>query len=510
MNALRRWSSALAIALAAAACVPAAPTAPLAAPTQTPVGPAVPSGSAPAPQVQWTPTPDEPFRQQPPAPSTESPWTAPIPEQSTLSNGMKLLVVSRPKLPITVIYLATRRGSDTEPLPGLGSFTGEMLSQGTKSRPALQLSDELENLGAEHQSWMDWDSGNLWVKVLSQHFDKALELMADMLQHPAFDKPEVERLRSQRLAAISQQADVPDVILRNSVARVTFKGHPYGQPLVGTKESVAKITPELIRSFYEARFTPDQMIAVVVGDVTPQVASERLEKAFGGWKTKARPAAPVPTPPAVRREIVLIDRPEAAQANIALAGPGVPRITKDFDAILVANTILGGMFSSRLNMNLREKHAWTYGARSSFDMRHGAGPFSAGAAVDTPNAVAAIREMLVELDQFSKGQVTDDELSLARGTLIKSLPGRFESNGSTAGSIASLGIWGLPLDEYRTRPERLQKVTASDVQKVASIYFDPKKLRIIVVGDRSKLEEDLKALKFGPIVHLDAEGKPVR
>jgi len=492
MKSITAWLCAACVALGAS-CVPPAPSPPPASPARlAPV--AVPTASATAPATEWTPTPDDPFRQQPPSPGAESPWSAPIPEQSTLSNGMTLLVVPRPKLPITVIYLSTRRGADTEPLSGLGSFAGEMLSQGTTNRTALQLSDELENLGAEHQSWMDWDSGNLWVKVLAQHFDKA----------------EVERLRSQRLAAISQQADVPEIILRNSIARATYRGHPYGQSQLGTAESVAKITPEMIRSYHAARFTPDQMIAVVVGDVTRQTAADRLEKAFAGWKPKTRAAPAVPAPPAVRREIILVDRPDAPQANIALAGVGVARTTRDFDALLVANTILGGMFSSRLNMNLREKHAWTYGARSNFDMRHGAGPFTAGAAVDTPNAVAAIREILGEFDRFSKGQVTDDELTLAKGTLIKSLPGRFESNGSTAGSIAWLGIYGLSLDEYRTRPDRVQKVTAADVQKMARAYFDPGKMRIIVVGDRKKLENDLKDLKFGPILHLDAEGKPVR
>jgi predicted Zn-dependent peptidase len=356
---------------------------------------------------------------------------------------------------------------------------------------------------------VDWDSGNLWVKVLSQHFDKALELMADMLANPAFEAAELERLRSQRLAAIAQQSDRPDVILRNTIARVTYRGHPYGESLLGTAASVAKYTPKTIRAFHDARFTPDQMIAVVVGDVAVPSATERLEKAFGSWKKKARPLPRQPAPPAPRREIVLVDRPEAPQANIALAGVGVPRTTQDFDAILMANTILGGMFSSRLNLNLRERHGWTYGARTSFDMRHGPGPFSASAAVDTPNAAAAIREMLEEFRRFGEGKVTDEELSLARGTLIKSLPGRFESNGATAASIAVLGIYGLPLDEFRTRPQRLQKISAADVQAVARKYLDSSKMRIIVVGDRARLEEDLKKLDFGPVVVVDATGKPV-
>jgi len=509
MTRLTRWLVAASIAVSAlAACHPTPPT-PMPTPPQKPLPTPLPGPTTSA-EVGWAPSPDAPFRQTPPAGGTEAAWEAPVPEQATLSNGMKVLVLTRQKLPITVVQISSLRGADLQPMPGVGSFMGEMLDEGTKTRSALQLSDEFENIGAEHASWMEWDSGGVYVKSLSQHFDHALELLAEMVQNPKFDKADIDRVRSQRLASIAQQADVPHVILNNTIVRVTYGKHPYGEALIGTADTVKKIDEKALKAYHAARFSPSSAMVIVVGDVTKADAVAKLEKAFGGWKNKAGAARPLPAPPAVKAGIVLVDRPDAAQANIAMAGVGVPRTTPDFDKLLVANTILGGMFSSRLNLNLREKHAWTYGARTGFDMRHGPGPFTASAAVDSPNAVPAIKEMVEEIDRFSKAPVTEDELTLAKGTLIKSLPGRFESDAQAASSIAWLGVYGLPLDEYRTRPARIMKVSAEDVQAMAKKYFDRSKMRIVVVGDRKKLEPELQKLGYGPVTVVDAEGKPVK
>lgn len=498
---------ALLLSLAAASCQPPPPV----SPPSPPVPPAPTQSALATPAaLEYAPTPDAAFRQNPPAPGAEAAWQAPVPEEGKLSNGMRVLVITRSKLPIVVVNLTTRHGADLQPSHGLGSFVGEMLDEGTTTRSALQLSDEFENIGAIHQSWMDWDAAGLWVQALSQHFDRALELTADMVQNPRFDPADVDRVRSQRLATLAQQADIPQVILQNTIVRVTYGNHPYGQPLIGNAEAVKKVDQKALRAYWASRFTPSEMVAVVVGDVTREDAIAKLEKTFGGWKRKAATPRPLPPPPKVAPGIVIVDRPGAAQANIAFAGVGVPRTSPDFDPLMVANTILGGMFSSRLNLNLRERHGWTYGARSGFDMRHGPGPFTASAAVDSPNAVPAIKEMIDELDRFAKAPVTDDELTLAKGTLIKSLPGRFESDSAAATSIAWLGVYGLPLDEYRTRPERFQKVTAADVQAMARKHFDRGKMRVVVVGDRKALEPELKKLGIGAVTVVDAEGKPVK
>jgi predicted Zn-dependent peptidase len=407
------------------------------------------------------------------------------------------------------LHVATLRGSDQQSLAGLGNFMAEMLEQGTTNRSALQLSDDLEEIGAEHDTWTDWDSCNVSMKILSQHLDKGLDILSDVVLHPAFAKDEVERVRAQLLAAIQQERDAPHVVLRNTIARSLFPNHVYGESALGTAETVKRVDSAMLKAFYQRIFRPDQMVVVAVGDVTKETLVPKLEKALGAWTQTGPAPVALRAPAAVHPSIILIDRPGAAQSNISLAAIGAERKDKDFDAIQMANAIFGGMFSSRLNLNLREKHAYTYGARSGFQMRHAAGPLTASAAVDTPKTIAAIKEMLAELNRFrSAEQVTPEELSLARGSQVSSLPGMFESGTLTAGSIARLGVYDLPLDEYRTRAERFGKVTAADVSRVARQFFDPAKMKLVVVGDRKLIEADLAGLGFGPVQVQAMPGEP--
>jgi predicted Zn-dependent peptidase len=464
--------------------------------------------SAPAASIEWAPTDDAPFRQSAPAPGAESPWLAPVPLEARLPNGVRILLVPRSDLPIVVVQAATRRGADLQAAPGLGAFSGAMLEQGTRTRNALALSDDFESIGAEHGAWCDWDSANVWVKVTSGHLDRAIELLADVVQNPAFAPDEVERVRAQQLATIRQQVDRPAALLDIAIGRTLFARHPFAEPLVGTAEAVARVKPEQLRAFYEARFAPAETTLVVAGDTTRDAVLPKLERAFGAWKRAPHPSAAIRTPPQPKPGVVLVDRPGAPQSNIAVAGVGVERKHPDFDAILVANTVLGGMFSSRLNLNLREKHGYTYGAQSSFDMRHAPGPFHAKAAVDTPNTAASVREMLAEIDRMRREAVTEDELARARGSLVKSLPGRFESSSSTAMSIALLGVFDLPLDEFRTRPARIARIGADDVRRVAEKYFDTSKMRVVVVGDRKAVGPELEKLGVGPVTAPDLAPKP--
>jgi len=471
---------------------------------------AVASAAPSASEVVWAQTPDAEFRKYAPGPERESPWQAPVPEQSTLPNGMRVLVVARSNLPVVVVHIATRGGADRQPLAGLGSFVGEMLEQGTGKRDAMQLSEAFASLGAEHHAWVDWDSGNAWVKVLADRLDDAMPLLAEVVQQPAFAQAEVERLQAQRLSRLSQRNDAPEALLRDTIARVVYGHHVYGQPLIGTRETVAKVTSDQCRTYYESIFQPDRMYVAVVGDVDAAKVTSRLKELFGGWKPVRRPLPPLAPPPPMRPGVFVVDRPGAKQSHVAFAGPGLARANPDVDAALVANAILGGMGTSRLNTNLREDHGWTYGAKSTLDLRIGPGPLIAGAAIETAHTVDAIKEMIAEFDKFRTTDPTQQELTRARNSLVRTLPGRFESNVATASSVAWLGVYGLPLDEYRSMPDRIERIDAQDVRKMAERYLDRRKLRLVVVGDARRFQSELAGLLPGPVTMLDADGNPIK
>ena len=485
-----------------------------ASPPLTPLPPAPPPRSdapanASATAPSWQPTPDAPFRATAPEPGAEQPWTAPIPSEFRLANGMRVLMVPRTTLPIVVVRVVSPRGADEQAAPGYGSFMGAMLEQGTTSRSALEISDAYRDIGAEHGAWTDWDATTVAIQTLPQHVGRGIEIMADIVRNPAFAQDEIDRLRSRTIAAIQQQKDRPAVLLHNAIARSLYPGHPYGESMLGTEASLKSIDRAGLRGLYRNIVAPSETFVVVVGNTTTDTVRPLLEKAFEGWKQWSPPRRKVRTPADPTPSILVVNRPDAAQSNIAIATVGVPRTTPDFDAVLMANTILGGMFSSRLNLNLREKHSFTYGARSQFDMRHGPGPVVGSAAVDTPNTGAALRETLNELERFCSAPVDASELQLALGYQVKSLPGRFESAGATAGAIGGLGVFGLPLEEFRTRPERLGKITAQDVQRAAAAHLDPSHMRIVLVGDLKVVRQQLIDLAFGSIDVVDDQGKKV-
>jgi zinc protease len=481
------------------------------APALTPLPPAPPAPSASTPpaasSVAWTPAPDAPFRQSPPEAAAAPAWSAPVPTERQLSNGMHVLVVRSTQLPIVAVHVVSRRGADQQRMVGLGSFVGRMLEQGTKSRSALQVSDDYEAIGAEHGAWVTWDSTNVWMKVLPAQLDRGIEIIADVVQNPAFADDEIERARSQALASWKQMLDSPQAIASRMVARAVFPGHPYGEILLGDEDAIKRIKRQDLVTFYETVMVPSETAVVVVGNVDPDAVTAKLDKAFGSWKRRTAPAVKVRKPTPLSRAIVLVDQPGAAQSVIAVAGIGAERTSKDHDAIEVANTVFGGMFSSRLNLNLREKHAYTYGARSWFEMRHGAGAFTARASVDTPNTGPALREMIGELQTFCTAPTRPEELNLAMGQLIRSMPGDFEGVAATASQVADLWVYGLPLDTYRTQPARYGAVTVDDIQRVAAERMHVGNAVIVVVGDKKVVLPQLQELRFGPIKIVDKQGK---
>jgi predicted Zn-dependent peptidase len=443
---------------------------------------------------------NEEFRKTAPHAATAKPWAPPKIVESKLSNGMRLLLVERHDLPVVAFQIVLDRGAD-QSTPGAGSFLSSMLLQGTKSKSALEISDAFGKLGAQYGASGGLDSLGLSVKVLSKDFAEALALAADCVRNPAFAKDEIERERARRLTSITQQKDSPQIILRNTVAEVLYpENHPYRAPLLGNEAAVKKLTGEELGKLHARLFQPSNVTIALAGDVTEASAKAELEKVLGDWKGTGEPIVKVEEPAfAAGKRIILVDRPGATQSHMAATLVGVPRSSKDFHALMVLNTILGGQFSSRLNLNLREKHAYTYGASSSFDMRHGAGPFSAGGAIVREKTEPAAQEILAEIKRIQEDAVTDEELADAKTNLIRRLPAVFETASDVAGSIAYLAIYGLPLDEYEHRAEGYRAVTKADIQRVAKEYLKLDRIRLVIVGDASIVQKDLSKLGLGDI-----------
>ncbi|WP_437915230.1 pitrilysin family protein [Sorangium sp. So ce302] len=501
---MKRTVSASLAAVALAACAPVTSTPP----------PAPPGAQAPAAAPPAAASADD-FRKSPPPPGPEVVFQPPRIEEAKLANGIRVLVVERHELPIVAVDVTTVRGAD-QAEPGVGAFAGAMLMQGTRTRSALALSDALGKLGASFSSAVGFDGGGVQGQSVTPRFGEMLTLLGDAYMNPAFAPAEIERERSRRITQLAEMNDRPASLLSIAQAQVLYpEGHPYNAPLIGTEAALKKITAGALAKFHAAQFRPELTTVAIAGDITKADAVKEVERVFGAWKGLASaPPAPakaaIPAdPPAIAAgapRVVVVDRPGLTQSTVTVALPGVPRATADYDALLVMNTLLGGQFSSRLNLNLREKHAYTYGARSGFDMRHGAGPFSAGGAIVRENTGPAVREIFAEIDRMRREPVTNEELADAKANLIRQLPARFETADATASTIAGLAVYDLPLDEYATRPARLQRITPADVQRVAQKYLVPEQLRVVLVGDAGAVGEQLSALQLGEVIVQKAPG----
>ena len=460
-------------------------------------------------------TPDAPFRAGAPDPGATSRFVPPVIEDFTLRSGLRVLLVERHDLPVVVAEYVTRRGGDdvATDRAGLASLVGALLEMGTTHRNALELSDAYAALGAEHGSSMGYSFGVVFAKVLSSNLVPTLEILADIVQHPAFAAEEIERARSVRLAALQQEVDSPAIVAANVGNRVVYGDrHPYGFSPSGTPDTVRAINEADIRRFYATHYVPAQSALVVVGDVTRAALTPMVDQAFGAWQATAprqRAVAAPPSPATRGPRVFLVERAGAPQSVVSVTQAGVARTSPDYLPLSAMNTILGGTFSSRINLNLRETHAFTYGARSAFQFRRGAGPFTAGGAIITAHTAEAVHEILVELERMRSTDVTVDELSLAKARLAETLPSRFETTDETASAVAELFAMGLPLNDYATLGQRIQAVTVADVRRVAMRYLAPATARIVVVGDHATVAAPLSALNIGAVESRGPRGETV-
>jgi zinc protease len=455
---------------------------------------------------------DAEWRKDAPKAGAASALRLPVPEKFKLSNGLTVLYSERPGLPLVAANLVLHAGSGVNPAdrPGLASMTARMLQQGTATRSALQIADRAADLGATLNSGAGRDTTGISTRSLSRNFADALELLADVALHPSFPQSEIERVRSERLTAIVQEKDEP-FSLAGRVLDAALYGpkHAYGYPDSGTTESVKGISRDDLERFWKQNYFPDDAALVVTGNIKLATLKPLLEKYFGAWKPGRPALAAMGSPETTDAKVILVDRPGAPQTTLVCFSMGLARSTPDYVQVEVMNTDLGGLFSSRINMNLREAHGYTYGAGSVFNYHRAPGPFIVYSDVRTDVTAPASTEMFNELRRMRDTQLTTEEMALSKDSIARSLPGRFERGTEAAASFADLFTYDLPLDYYSKLPERINAVTIEQVQAAAQKYIHPEKMIVLAVGDRAKIEEEMKKLSLGKLEIRDTDGKVV-
>lgn len=439
-----------------------------------------------------------------PAPALELP---PI-QRHRLSNGLEVLVVEQHDLPVVDLQLVIRTGAgaDAPAEAGRASMTAELLDEGTATRSALELAEAVDFLGADLETGASWDASSIALHVLRPRLGPALELMADVALRPAFPEPEVKRIRDERLALFLQQQDEPRAMATKAFAAELYgPAHPYGTPVLGTRESVGGLDREALARFYRAYYRPNNAFLVAVGDIEASTLLPILERTFGSWEEAPVQPVRLPAPPASRPTAVyLVDKPGAAQSEIRVGHLGPARSTADYFPLVVLNTILGGSFTSRLNITLREEKGFTYGAGSRFDFRKGPGPFLASSAVFTGVTDSALVIFVDQIRRIREEPVPPEELERAKSYLALGLPRELQTTGDIAGHVTEIELYALGDDYLARYTDRVRAVTAVDVARVAREYLHPDRMALVVVGDRAQVEDPIRRLSLAPV-----EVKPV-
>ncbi len=447
-----------------------------------------------------------------PPPATEFPEL----QRATLSNGLKIVLAPRAAIPQVRFDLLLDAGfaADQAGTPGTASLAMAMLDEGTSRRTSLQISDQLAQLGANLGTGSKLDVSSVSLEALKENLDTSLDIYGDVILNPTFPRTDFERLKKQRLAQIQQEkADPVGLALRVFPGLVYGAEHAYANPWTGsgTEESTAKIQRDDLVRFHRAWFKPNHATLVVVGATTMVEIKPKLERLFATWKPGEVPDKNIATVSRQERPgVYLIDRPGSLQSVILAGHVAPPKANPQEVTIETMNGVLGGDFSSRINMNLREDKHWSYGAYTFFRDARGQRPFLAYAPVQTDKTKEAVVELDKELRGIVKGRpIQPAELARAQASLTLTLPGSWETMAALAGAIGNIVTYGLDDRYYDSFAEKVRAQTIESVTAVAGDVVHPDQLVWVVVGDRSKIEPGLRELKLGQIRFIDTEGKPV-
>ncbi len=441
----------------------------------------------------------------------------PAVERTVLSNGLKVVLAERHTIPVVQFSLMIDAGfaSDQTSLPGTAALAMNMLDEGTAKRTSLQISDELAMLGATIGSGSNLDTSSVSLTALKDKLDAALDIYADVILDPAFPETDFQRLQKMQIARIAQEKDSPfGMALRVFPKLVYGAGHPYAIPFTGSgyAETVAKLTRADLVKFHKTWFKPTGATLVVVGDTTMAEIKPKLEKLFKGWAAGQAPGKKIATVPLTAKSVVYImDKPGAPQSMVVCGHPAPSSADPDNVAITTMNTILGGDFVSRINMNIREDKHWSYGAQSAIPGARGQRPFLVLAPVQADKTKETMVEIKGELEGIlGKKPITNDEYANAKNSIVLGLPGQWETMGTVLGSLEEMVQYGLPDDYYRKYPGLVQKLTIADLSKAAAKTVHPESVTWIIVGDRAQIEPKIRELGFKDVFIIDADGNIVK
>ena len=452
-------------------------------------------------------------RGQAPVPALKPEALFPAIQHATLSNGLKILFAERATIPVVEMDLLLNAGYATDQLtsPGTAQLALNMLDEGTQRRNTIQISDELDAIGANLGAGCGLDAAHVSINTLKEHLDKALDIYADIILNPSFPETEFARVQKQTLAGIKRAKTEPNAMAGRVFPELVYgKGHPYAAPSggAGTEPSVAKLTVADLKNFHRTWFKPNNATLVVVGNTTLAELTPKLERLFQDWKAGETPAL---NPPAValptQSTIYLMDRPGSQQSVIMAGHLMPPRANPDEIALETLNFILGGTFTSRINMNLREDKHWTYGARTGISSAKGARVLTVSASVQGDKT----KESMIEIDKELRGiadarPATPEELHKAVTDKTLRLTGRWETMGSVSSSIAEMVKFGLPEDYFQTYADKILALTRDDLVRIGKAQVHPGNLIWVVVGDRSKIEAGMRELTLGELKYIDPEG----
>jgi len=456
-------------------------------------------------------TPDAEFRHKLPAAGEKTPFKVPEVKRFRLKNGLRVILAESHKLPLVGVEMVVRTGNGANPpdKAGLADLVADMLDEGTATRSATAIAEEIAQLGATLSTNATWDASSLSVSALSENIDRALEVWTDVLLQPSFSEEDLARVRENLLSTLARRKDSPPLVAGLTFARALYgQRHPYGWPANGTEESVRRLTRGDVQAFFQEYYRPNNAVLVVAGDIKEAELRAKMEKRLAGWKAKPIPAVKISKAPAVEAtRIFLVDKAGAPQSSIRLGLVGIERKSPDYYRALVMNQILGGTFK-RLTLNLRETKGWTYGVASMFEARRTPGPWTAGGEFVANHTADSVTEILKEISLLRTDEVGDRELKETKDEIVRAFPARFATANQVAAQMAALAVYDLPDKDLENFSARIASVTAADVRKTAQKYLRPDHLVVVVVGDRTTIEPSLR--KIADVDLRDLDGAPVK
>ncbi len=462
-----------------------------------------------SPEEAVAASPVEVDRTQQPPPTPEPSFRPPTPRCLQLGGGLDLLVVEKREVPTIALALYFTGGAVSDPAaqPGLASFTGRLMMEGTQTRSSTDIADEGDFIAARPSIGIDREGVVVSTEALTRHWPRALALLADVLRNPSFPAAEIERVRQERLTDLRRLRDDANAIAGRLENGLLFGAEtPHGHPISGREAAVAAFGRDELIALHAAVMGGARPTFLVVGDIDAETVARQLEEAFAGWPAAAAVSTPASEAERAPTSIYLVDKPGAAQSVIGASQVTVARTDPDYAALSVMHMAFGGQFTARLNMNLREDKGYTYGYRSHFDWRRARSSFGASGAVQTAVTKEALVETLKEFaDLQGRRPLTEEEFEKSRLGMIRGFPPTFETPGQVLRHLVDLAHFGLADDYYEGHVARLEAVTLADVRRVAAAHVDADKLTVVVVGDRAAVEPGLRELDL-PLVLLDYEG----